>query len=119
MVKSPSNNKAGYVIRRILRRAVRYGYTFLGFNEPFLYELTPLIAANFGDIFPEVRGNKSSLQKWFLRKENGFPQNFGNGLKNLDQIKIELKSKNEKVIPGKTSFLNFTIHLDFHWIWLH
>jgi alanyl-tRNA synthetase len=100
----PSNNKAGYVIRRILRRAVRYGYTFLGFNEPFLHELTPLIAANFGDIFPEVRGQQEFIAKVIFEEETAFLRTLANGLKILDQIKIELKSKNEKVIPGKTAF---------------
>jgi alanyl-tRNA synthetase len=100
----PSNNKAGYVIRRILRRAVRYGYTFLGFNEPFLYELTPLIAANFGDVFPEVRAQQEFIAKVIFEEETAFLRTLANGLKILDQIKIELKSKNETVIPGKTAF---------------
>jgi alanyl-tRNA synthetase len=100
----PSNNKAGYVIRRILRRAVRYGYTFLGFNEPFLYELTPMIAANFGDIFPEVRQQQEFIAKVIFEEETSFLRTLANGLKILDQIKAELKSKNETVIPGKTAF---------------
>jgi alanyl-tRNA synthetase len=100
----PSNNKAGYVIRRILRRAVRYGYTFLGFNEPFLYELTPMIAANFGDIFPEVRQQQEFIAKVIFEEETSFLRTLSNGLKMLDQIKTELKAKNETVIPGKTAF---------------
>ncbi len=100
----PSNNKAGYVIRRILRRAVRYGYTFLGFNEPFLYELTPMIASNFGDIFPEVRQQQEFISKVIFEEETSFLRTLANGLKILDQIKSELKAKNENVIPGKTAF---------------
>lgn len=100
----PSNNKAGYVIRRILRRAVRYGYTFLGFNEPFLYELTPMIAANFGDIFPEVRQQQEFIAKVIFEEETSFLRTLSNGLKMLDQIKTELKAKNETVISGKTAF---------------
>jgi len=100
----PSNNKAGYVIRRILRRAVRYGYTFLGFNEPFLYELTPLIASNFGDVFPEVRAQQEFIAKVIFEEETSFLRTLANGLRILDQIKIELKAKNETVIPGKTAF---------------
>ncbi len=100
----PSNNKAGYVIRRILRRAVRYGYTFLGFNEPFLYELTPLIASKFGDIFPEVRQQQEFISKVILEEETSFLRTLANGLKILDQIKSELKSKGETIIPGKTAF---------------
>ncbi|UZD23620.1 alanine--tRNA ligase [Algoriphagus halophytocola] len=100
----PSNNKAGYVIRRILRRAVRYGYTFLGFHEPFLYELTSLIADNFGDIFPEVRQQQEFIAKVIFEEETSFLRTLDNGLKMLDQIKAELAEKGENVIPGKTAF---------------
>lgn len=100
----PSNNKAGYVIRRILRRAVRYGYTFLGFTEPFLYELTPLIAENFGQIFPEVQQQQDFIAKVIQEEEASFLRTLDNGLKMLDQIKEELKEKNETVISGKTAF---------------
>ncbi|MEB2775476.1 alanine--tRNA ligase [Algoriphagus sp. D3-2-R+10] len=100
----PSNNKAGYVIRRILRRAVRYGYTFLGFHEPFLYELTTLIAESFGDIFPEVRQQQEFISKVIFEEETSFLRTLDNGLKMLDQIKSELSAKGEKVITGKTAF---------------
>lgn len=100
----PSNNKAGYVIRRILRRAVRYGYTFLGFQDPFLYKLTSLIADNFGDIFPEVRQQQEFITKVIFEEESSFLRTLDNGLKMLDQIKSDLKAKNETVIPGKTAF---------------
>ncbi|SIN72039.1 alanine--tRNA ligase [Algoriphagus halophilus] len=100
----PSNNKAGYVIRRILRRAVRYGYTFLGFHEPFLYELTSLISENFGEIFPEVKQQQEFISKVIYEEEASFLRTLDNGLKILDQIKAELKEKNEHVIPGKTAF---------------
>ncbi|GAB2486169.1 alanine--tRNA ligase [Algoriphagus taiwanensis] len=100
----PSNNKAGYVIRRILRRAVRYGYTFLGFQQPFLYELTPLIAEYFGDIFPEVRAQQEFIAKVIQEEETSFLRTLDNGLKMLESIKSELNAKNEKVIPGKTAF---------------
>ncbi len=100
----PSNNKAGYVIRRILRRAVRYGYTFLGFHEPFLYELTPLIAENFGDIFPEVRQQQEFISKVIFEEEASFLRTLDKGLKILDQLKAELAGRGEEVIPGKTAF---------------
>ncbi len=100
----PSNNKAGYVIRRILRRAVRYGYTFLGFHEPFLYELTSLIADNFGDVFPEVRQQQEFIAKVIYEEEASFLRTLDNGLKILDQIKAELKANNDNVISGKTAF---------------
>ncbi|EAZ83190.2 alanine--tRNA ligase [Algoriphagus machipongonensis] len=100
----PSNNKAGYVIRRILRRAVRYGYTFFGFQEPFLYELTSLIAEHFGDVFPEVRQQQEFISKVIYEEEASFLRTLENGLKILDQIKAELQEKNDTVIPGKTAF---------------
>lgn len=100
----PSNNKAGYVIRRILRRAVRYGYTFLGFHQPFLFELTPLIAEYFGDIFPEVRAQQEFISKVIQEEEASFLRTLDHGLKMLESIKSELNSKGEKVIPGKTAF---------------
>ncbi|MHA7128446.1 alanine--tRNA ligase [Algoriphagus namhaensis] len=100
----PSNNKAGYVIRRILRRAVRYGYTFLGFQEPFLYSLCGLIADNFGDIFPEVRQQEEFISKVILEEETSFLRTLDNGLKRLDQIKKELAEQNETVISGQTAF---------------
>jgi alanyl-tRNA synthetase len=100
----PSNNKAGYVIRRILRRAVRYGYTFLGLQQPFLFELTPLIATYFGDIFPEVRQQQEFIAKVIQEEEISFLRTLDNGLKMLESIKAELNAKGEKVIPGKTAF---------------
>jgi alanyl-tRNA synthetase len=100
----PSNNKAGYVIRRILRRAVRYGYTFLDFQQPFLYELTPLIAENFGDIFPEVRAQHEFIARVIQEEEASFLRTLDNGLKMLENIKAELKASKATVISGKTAF---------------
>jgi len=100
----PSNNKAGYVIRRILRRAVRYGYTFLGLQQPFLHELTPLISEYFGDIFPEVRQQQEFIAKVIFEEETSFLRTLDNGLKMLESIKSELSATGETVIPGKTAF---------------
>ncbi len=100
----PSNNKAGYVIRRILRRAVRYGYTFLDFHEPFIHNLVPLLAQNFGEVFPEVEGQKDFIQKVIFEEEASFLRTLDNGLKKLDQIKEELKTSSSKVISGKVAF---------------
>jgi alanyl-tRNA synthetase len=100
----PSNNKAGYVIRRILRRAVRYGYTFLGLQQPFLFELAPLIAEYFGDIFPEVRQQQEFIAKVIQEEEASFLRTLDNGLKMLESIKSELNAKGESLIPGKTAF---------------
>ncbi len=59
----PSNVKAGYVIRRILRRAVRYAYTFLGFKEPFFNKLVPILADQFDGVFPELKAQQDFVQK--------------------------------------------------------
>jgi alanyl-tRNA synthetase len=100
----PSNNKAGYVIRRILRRAVRYGYTFLGFNKPFINELMPLLAENFGEMFPEIASQQDFIAKVIFEEEASFLRTLENGLKRLEQIRQELQEKNQQVIDGKTAF---------------
>ncbi len=100
----PSNNKAGYVIRRILRRAVRYGYTFLDFQSPFLYELCPLMASQFGEIFPEIREQQDFIAKVIQEEETSFLRTLDNGLKMLGSIKSEMKEKGEKVLSGKVAF---------------
>jgi alanyl-tRNA synthetase len=76
----PSNNKAGYVIRRILRRAVRYQYQYLGFKEPFLNQLIPLLAEQFKGVFDELWNQKDFVQKVVLEEEVSFLRTLGNGL---------------------------------------
>jgi alanyl-tRNA synthetase len=66
----PSNNGAGYVVRRILRRAVRYAFSTLQYKQPILFQLVPTVAAQFTDIFPEVQANQSFLQRVILEEEN-------------------------------------------------
>lgn len=100
----PSNNKAGYVIRRILRRAVRYGYTFLGFNQPFLFELVPLMAETFGEIFPEVAAQQAFAAKVIREEERAFLRTLEKGLAKLDQIRLDLEEQNQKVVPGMLAF---------------
>jgi alanyl-tRNA synthetase len=100
----PSNNKAGYVIRRILRRAVRYGYTFLGFNRPFLFELMPLMSHAFGEIFPEIASQQDFIAKVVQEEETSFLRTLENGLKKLEQIKAELAGLDERVLSGKLAF---------------
>ena len=94
----PSNNRAGYVIRRILRRAVRYGYTFLGFDEPFINELVPQLAEQFKDVFPELIAQVDLVQKVIREEEASFLRTLENGLKKLDAL------KGQKSIDGKTAF---------------
>ena len=96
----PSNNKAGYVIRRILRRAVRYGYTFLNINKPFMHALVPLLADQFKDVFPELIGQVDLVEKVIKEEENSFLRTLENGLTKLDSI-TQAKSGS---INGKTAF---------------
>jgi alanyl-tRNA synthetase len=82
----PSNNKAGYVIRRILRRAVRYGYTYLGFREPFMNTIIPLLAEQFDGVFPELVAQQDFVQKVILEEENSFLRTLETGLTRLDKV---------------------------------
>ncbi len=100
----PSNNKAGYVIRRILRRAVRYGFTFLNFNEPFLYKLVPMLSAQTAEIFPELKQQEEFIMKVIQEEEASFLKTLETGLKKLEQIKTELNKKGAKLIPGEVVF---------------
>jgi len=98
----PSNIKAGYVIRRILRRAVRYGFTFLGFKEPFLFKLVPTLATQFEGVFPELPSQQEFIGKVIKEEETSFLKTHENGLKKLDQIRSQgLKAK---VIDGQVAF---------------
>ncbi|WP_158859938.1 alanine--tRNA ligase [Lunatibacter salilacus] len=100
----PSNNKAGYVIRRILRRAVRYGYTFLNFKEPFLHLLLPTLSDLFGEVFPEVTLQQGFISRVIQEEEISFLRTLDKGLKILDQIKSESSIVSSKTIPGNQVF---------------
>ncbi|MFI5161996.1 MAG: alanine--tRNA ligase [Sphingobacteriales bacterium] len=82
----PANNKAGYVIRRILRRAVRYQYQYLGFKEPFLNTLVPLLAEQFKGVFDELYNQKDFVQKVVLEEESAFLRTLENGIRRFNQI---------------------------------
>ncbi|MFD2522745.1 alanine--tRNA ligase [Emticicia soli] len=97
----PSNNKAGYVIRRILRRAVRYGYSYLGFTEPFLTKLVPVLADQFADVFPELKAQQDFVGKVIEEEEKTFLRTLETGLKRLDAI---ISATNGKVIAGEQVF---------------
>ncbi|MFH6982533.1 alanine--tRNA ligase [Marinoscillum luteum] len=97
----PGNAKAGYVIRRILRRAVRYGYTFLNFKEPFLTDLVGQLADQFKDTFPELDAQRAFVAKVIREEEVSFLRTLEKGLKRFEIIKAETKGK---VIDGKTAF---------------
>lgn len=100
----PSNNKAGYVIRRILRRAVRYGYTFLNLKEPFMHELVHVLAGQYKGFFDELEIQKELIAKVIREEESSFLRTLENGLKRLDQIKQRLKDSGDKTIEGQEVF---------------
>ena len=100
----PSSNGAGYVIRRILRRAVRYGYTYLGFNEAFLTKLMPVLIEQFGDVFPELKAQQAFVTKVIHEEENSFFKTMSTGLKLIDDMESDLAKTNTKVIDGAKAF---------------
>jgi alanyl-tRNA synthetase len=100
----PSNNKAGYVIRRILRRAVRYGYSYLGFQEPFFYKLVAVLADQFKDVFTELKSQEDFVTRVILEEEKSFLRTLESGLKRLDVIVSSLKEKGINVIAGDEVF---------------
>jgi len=85
----PSNNKAGYVIRRILRRAVRYSYTFLGFKEPFFNKLVPVLADEFDGVFPELKAQQDFVQKVILEEEVSFLRTLATGIQRFEKYAAE------------------------------
>ncbi len=100
----PSNNKAGYVIRRILRRAIRYGYTFLQQSEPFIYKLVPVLVNTMGDYFTELKSQKEIITKVIREEEISFLKTLETGIGLLEKIIDNIKSKNQTIVPGKIAF---------------
>ena len=98
----PSNVKAGYVIRRILRRAVRYGYTFLGFGEPFLCRLVGQLVSDMGEFYPEIALQQTLIEKVIREEEMAFLRTLDRGIKLIDSI-ME-KCVDTKVIKGEDAF---------------
>ena len=101
----PSNNKAGYVIRRILRRAVRYGYTFLDRKDAFIYRLVEVLKNTMGDAFPELKSQQQLIEKVIKEEEESFLRTLSTGIKLLDDIVAKAKKENEKEISGKEAFV--------------
>jgi len=95
----PSNNKAGYVIRRILRRAVRYAYTFLNFKEPFLNQLVPLLAEQFTGVFEELVAQQDFVQKVVLEEEVSFLRTLSTGIQRFDRYQA-----NNNIVEGSFAF---------------
>lgn len=100
----PSNAKAGYVIRRILRRAVRYGYTFLGQHEPFLYKLLPTLIESMGEHYPELKHQEGIITKVIMQEESSFLRTLETGMSLLEQHIQENIKDDEKMLPGTVVF---------------
>lgn len=98
----PSNTGAGYVIRRILRRAVRYAYSRLGIEQPFLFELSDLLGEQFSDIFPELKSQKEFVAKVIYEEETSFLRTLSQGIKRFEMIEEE--SLKTGVLDGKVAF---------------
>ncbi|TVR42860.1 MAG: alanine--tRNA ligase [Bacteroidia bacterium] len=98
----PSNNKAGYVIRRILRRAIRYGYTFLGFREPFVNLLVEDLVTQMGEAFPELRAQQDLIMKVIAEEEHTFLRTLSVGIQKFEQYIAAQPDK--KTIPGDFAF---------------
>lgn len=100
----PSNNKAGYVIRRILRRAVRYAYTFLQQEQPFIYKLVSELVSLMGDHYPELKSQQSILEKVIAEEEQAFLRTLDKGINLLDSLIEEAIKKKTSKISGKDAF---------------
>ena len=98
----PSNTGAGYVIRRILRRAIRYGYSFLGFDKPFIFKLVPALIASLGDAFPELDKQKGLIHQVIKQEEESFLRTLEKGIELL-QLQLKSMSKGD-TLSGKTVF---------------
>ena len=103
----PGNAKAGYVIRRILRRAVRYAYTFLGQKQAFLYRLLPVLIQEMGATYPELEGQKELITKVMKEEEESFLRTLETGIKLLDGVMKEAKAAGKTEIAGEKAFTLF------------
>ncbi|MBP3440046.1 MAG: alanine--tRNA ligase [Tidjanibacter sp.] len=100
----PSNVKAGYVIRRILRRAVRYGYTYLGFNEPFICKLVPGLVEQMGEQFPELKAQQNLIVSVIGEEETAFLKTLATGINLLEGVMNKSRAAGKSVIDGKSAF---------------
>ena len=98
----PSNNKAGYVIRRILRRATRYGYSHLNYKEPFIYELLPVLVEEMGEFFPELKAQQNIIGKVIHEEEASFIRTLSTGINRFNQYINEYSDKG--IIDGAFAF---------------
>lgn len=100
----PSNTGAGYVIRRILRRAVRYYYSYLDYKQPLLHQLMPVLATQFENVFPELHKQVDLVSRVVKEEEEAFLRTLDKGLKKIDEIVNDTKANNTTVINGKAAF---------------
>ena len=100
----PSNAKAGYVIRRILRRAVRYGYTFLGFREAFMYRLIDTLIEGMGDAYPEIKAQADLIKHVTKEEEEAFLRTLETGMKLIEKVIADTKAAGKTVVDGKEAF---------------
>ncbi len=100
----PSNNKAGYVVRRILRRAIRYGFSFLGLKKPFFHELVNVLADQFQNVFSELHAQRELVAKVIFEEETAFLRTLESGIKRLNDIIKDLKSNQQQIIPAHAAF---------------
>ena len=100
----PSNNKAGYVIRRLLRRAVRYGFTFLERRDPFIFSLVPALIRAMGEAYPELKSQQQLIEKVMMEEEASFLRTLETGMKLIDQIIQKVKKSNSSLVSGKDVF---------------
>jgi alanyl-tRNA synthetase len=100
----PSNAKAGYVIRRILRRAVRYGYTFLGFREAFMYRLIDTLIDGMGDAYPEIKAQADLIKHVTKEEEDAFLRTLETGMKLIEKVIADTKAAGKTVVDGKEAF---------------
>jgi len=100
----PSNNKAGYVIRRILRRAVRYGYTFLNFRKPFIHQLVSVLTETMGGAFPELVKQQELVVNVIREEEDSFLRTLETGIRLLDNIIVGAREKNKMEVSGNVAF---------------
>ena len=103
----PGNAKAGYVIRRILRRAVRYAYTFLGQKEAFLYKLLPTLVEEMGDAFPELRAQQQLIARVMKEEEDSFLRTLDKGIQLLDKAMDQLRAEKKTELDGVQAFRLF------------
>ena len=101
----PSNAKAGYVIRRILRRAVRYAYTFLNQKQAFMYRIVDTLVENMGDAYPELRTQSDLIKKVIKEEEESFLRTLETGIKLLEKVIEDAKAAGKNVVDGKDAFV--------------